>query len=341
MTNKTLVNGNVAKRHKGVSYAKYGYIFSIPFVLTFLLFTLYPIVYTLLIGFTDLQGVAATDINFLTSNPFDNFKSILTNDTFKTSFKNTIILWTANFIPQITIALMLTAWFTNQRRKLRGQGAFKVLFYMPNIMTAATIALLLSALFSYPIGVINDLFLALNLSDTPIEFFRDITTARGVVAFIQFWMWYGNTMIVLIAGVLGINPSLYESAEIDGASAVQSFFRITIPCLRTIILYVLVTSMIGGLQMFDIPYLLVTNSGPDNATMTTSVFIYRQAFRGRYLYNRAAAASVIMALIAAVLSGVLFFILRDKDAARLKKEERMRRKQQRLEQKNLAPKGGQ
>jgi multiple sugar transport system permease protein len=148
-------------------------------------------------------------------------------------------------------------------------------------------------------------------------------------------------MIVLIAGVLGINPSLYESAEIDGASAVQSFFRITIPCLRTIILYVLVTSMIGGLQMFDIPYLLVTNSGPDNATMTTSVFIYRQAFRGRYLYNRAAAASVIMALIAAILSGVLFFILRDKDAARLKKEERMRRKQQRLEQKNLAPKGGQ
>lgn len=341
MTNKPQVNGNVAKRHKGVSYAKYGYIFSIPFVLTFLLFTLYPIVYTLLIGFTDLQGVAATDINFLTSNPFDNFKSILTNDTFKTSFKNTIILWTANFIPQITIALMLTAWFTNQRRKLRGQGAFKVLFYMPNIMTAATIALLFSALFSYPKGVINDLFLALNLSDTPIEFFRDKTTARGVVAFIQFWMWYGNTMIVLIAGALGINPSLYESAEIDGASAVQSFFRITIPCLRTIILYVLVTSMIGGLQMFDIPYLLVTNSGPDNATMTTSVFIYRQAFRGRYLYNRAAAASVIMALIAAVLSGVLFFILRDKDAARLKKEERMRRKQQRLEQKNLAPKGGQ
>ncbi len=341
MTNKPQVIGNVAKRHKGVSYAKYGYIFAIPFVLTFLLFTLYPIVYTLLIGFTDLQGVASTDINFLTSNPFDNFKSILTNDTFKTSFKNTVILWIANFIPQITIALMLTAWFTNQRRKLRGQGAFKVLFYMPNIMTAATIALLFSALFSYPKGVINDLFLALNLSDTPIEFFRDKTTARGVVAFIQFWMWYGNTMIVLIAGVLGINPSLYESAEIDGASAVQSFFRITIPCLRTIILYVLVTSMIGGLQMFDIPYLLVTNSGPDNATMTTSVFIYRQAFRGRYLYNRAAAASVIMALIAAVLSGVLFFILRDKDAARLKKEERMRRKQQRLEQKNLAPKGGQ
>mgnify|MGYP002737984504 FL=1 len=88
--------------------------------------------------------------------------------------------------------------------------------------------------------------------------------------------------------------------------------------------------------MFDIPHLLVTNSGPDNATLTTSVFIYRQAFRGRYLYNSAAAASVIMAIIAAILSGILFYVLRDKDIAKLKKEEKKLRKQEKL-----AAKGGQ
>lgn len=329
-------NKNIAKKRKGVSYAKYGYMFSIPFVLIFLFFTLYPIIYTLLIGFTDLRGVGATDINFLTSDPFANFKSIASNSTFQTSLSNTFVIWITNFIPQITLALMLTAWFTNQRRKLRGQGAFKILFYMPNIMTAATIALLFSAMFSYPKGVMNDIFQILGISDSPIPFLRDKTTARGLVAFIQFWMWYGNTMIVLIAGVLGINPSLYESAEIDGANAIQSFFRITIPCLRTILLYVLVTSMIGGLQMFDIPHLFVQNSGPDNATLTTSVFIYRQAFRGRYLYNTAAAASVIMFIIAAILSLMLFYVLRDKDAAMLKKEERKLRKQEKL-----ASKGGQ
>jgi multiple sugar transport system permease protein len=128
-------------------------------------------------------------------------------------------------------------------------------------------------------------------------------------------------MIVFIAGVTGINPSLFESAEMDGASGIQTFFYITLPSLRTIMLYVLVTSMIGGLQMFDIPKLF-QNGGPDNATLTTSVFIYNQAFSGSYMYNRAAAASMVMFVIAAILSSMLFYIMRDKDAARIRKEKR-------------------
>lgn len=315
------------KRIKSVSYAKYGYIFSIPFVITFLIFTAYPIFYTLIIGFTDLKGLTKTDYKFL-DNPFQNFQNILSNPSFKESLSNTAIIWIINFIPQILLALLLTAWFTNQRQKLRGQGAFKVLFYMPNIITAATIAILFYALFGYPMGPVNDFVTTLGLSSEPIYFLKDKWTSRLIVSFIQFWMWYGQTMIVLIAGVLGINPALFEAAEIDGASSRQVFFYITLPSLRTIMLFTLVTSLIGGMQMFDIPRLFL-NGGPDRATLTVSLFIYNQAFSGSYMYNRAAAASVLLFIIIAILSGILFYLLRDKDAAKLRKEMRQLKKAQR------------
>lgn len=312
-------------RRKSVSYAKYGYIFSIPFVLAFIVFSLYPILYTAIIGFTDLKGLTKTDFKFL-SNPFQNFEQILKNPSFITSIKNTAIIWIINFIPQILLALLLTAWFTSPRRHIKGQGAFKVIFYMPNIITAATVAILFSSLFGYPIGPVNDIVQSLGFSKDPIYFLNQKWTAKLIVSFIQFWQWYGYTMLILISGVLGINPELFEAAEMDGASGAQTFFRITIPSLRPIMLYMLVTSLIGGLQMFDIPKLFVPNSGPDNATLTTSVFIYNQAFSGSYMYNRAAAASMIMFVVIAILSGILFFSMRDRDAARLRKEEKRKLK---------------
>ena len=125
----------------------------------------------------------------------------------------------------------------------------------------------------------------------------------------------------MVIGTAHQNPALFEAAAIDGASGTQIFFRITLPSLRTILVYTLITSMIGGLQMFDIPRLFLLG-GPDNATLTASVFIYNQAFRGSYLYNRAAAASMIMFLIIGVLSAALFYVMRDKDAEKLKKEKR-------------------
>ncbi|WP_422477316.1 carbohydrate ABC transporter permease [Pleomorphochaeta sp. DL1XJH-081] len=310
-------------QRKTISYAKYGYYFSIPFVLTFLIFALYPLVYTVFIGFTDLRGLMKTDINIL-EFPFDNFKAVLTSPSFQKAMSNTLIIWIFNFIPQILVALLLTAWFTNRHLKVRAQGLFKVLIYMPNIITAATIALLFYSLFGYPKGPINDIMLAFGWIDSPMNFHLQKWTARGVVAFIQFWMWYGHTMIILIAGVLGINPTLFEAAEIDGASATQIFFRVTLPRLKTILLYSLVTSMIGGLTMFDIPRLFLLG-GPDNATLTTSVYIYNQAFSGSYLYNRAAAASLIMFIIIAILSSFLFFIMRDKDSVLQRKRERKMR----------------
>ncbi|MGE4453734.1 MAG: carbohydrate ABC transporter permease [Sphaerochaeta sp.] len=313
-------------RKNNISYAKYGYLFSIPFVLAFLLFNLYPTIYTIIIGFTDLRGLGRTTFKFL-EDPFQNYKSILNNATFLGSLKTTFIIWIFNFIPQVLLALLLTAWFTNRRLKVKAQGLFKVLIYMPNIITAATIAILFNSLTGYPKGPINDLLMKLGILDAPSNFHVQSGTARGVVSFIQFWMWYGHSMIILIAGVLGINPTLFEAAEVDGATPAQIFFKITLPRLKTILLYVLVTGLIGGIQMFDIPRLYLWG-GPDNATLTSSVFIYNQAFAGSYLYNRASAASMIVFIIILVLSGIMFYSMRDRAEIKLRKFEKNRLKEE-------------
>ena len=151
---------------KLVSYSKYGYIFAIPFVLTFLIFTLYPIIYTFTIGFTDLHGAGKTELHFLPSvgKPlFQNFVDVITSGSFQKAFTNTVRIWVVNFIPQMAFALLFTAWFTDRRTKLKGQGIFKILFYLPNIITSATVAILFLALFGYPKGPMNDIVLALGI----------------------------------------------------------------------------------------------------------------------------------------------------------------------------------
>ena len=197
---------------------------------------------------------------------------------------------------------------------------------MPNIITAATVAILFGALLGYPMGPINDLFMQLGINSKPVEFLRNKGVAQGSIAFIQFWMWYGYTMLILISGVLGINPEIFEAAEVDGANRVQTFFMVTLPNIKTILLFTLVTSLIGGLNMFDIPKLFIQSSGPDNATLTTSVFIYNQAFSGSYLYNRASAASMIMFVIICILSGIMFYFMRDKDQEAIDKQIRQQEK---------------
>ena len=304
-------------------YAKWGYIFSVPFLVAFLVFSLYPLLYTIIISFTDLKGIATKDFNFL-PNLLQNYIDAFKTPAFTTSLKNTVKIWGMNFIPQIVLSLVLAVWFTGERMRIKGAGLFKVLFYMPNIITAASIAILFSAFFGAPVGPVNDILMRLGLIDQPFYFFRSPIASQGIVAFIQFWMWYGSTMIVLIAGINGISPSIFEAAAIDGASAMQTFFSVTLPSLRPILLYTLITSFVGGMQMFDIPRLLIERSGPDNATLTTSVYIYNQAFSGSYMFNRAAAASMILFLIIAVCAAILFYVMRDKDAEALKKIQKAR-----------------
>ncbi len=306
------MNSTLVKKH-GFSYAKYGYLFSIPFFIAFLVFNLYPTIYTIVLGFTDSKGLGNITFHILKDDPWKNFRAVLNAPTFKTAVVNTFTLWIMNFIPQITLALILTAWFTSRRNQIRGQGFFKVVFYMPNIITAASVAILFNALFGYPKGPVNDLLVNTGLRDSAFYFMNSPKATRWIVAFIQFWMWYGYTMIILISGVLGINPEIFEAAEIDGATDTQIFFQITLPNLRTILTYTLITSLIGGLSMYDIPKML-NNGNPNNATLTANMFIYNQAFQGSYMYARAAAASMIMFVIIAFFSAIVFFLMRDRKA---------------------------
>ena len=316
------------KKKGKISYAKYGYIFSIPFVVAYLIFQLYPTLYTAIIGFTNLRGAGKTSWQFLQfSKLFSNYKTILTMPTFHIALRNTVKMWLCNFIPQMILALLLAAWFTNRRVRIPGQGVFKVLFYMPNIITAATVALLFQALFNYPMSPVNDILKLFHLTDKSIYFYANKAMSQSILIFIQTWMWYGYTMIIIISGVLGIDPEIFEAADIDGANGWQVFWKITIPSIRTIMLFTLITSLIGGLNMYDIPANLVPASGPDNATLTTSVLIYTLAFKGGYLYNRASAMSMIMFLIIVVCSAALFFIMRDKDEVALKKLQKKERKE--------------
>ena len=272
-------------KRKTVEYGKYGYIFIAPFFLVFLIFQLYPLLYTFYLSFVNYrmsQGKWCEQ----TFCGFDNFMSILSKKDFKSggviwfdtlpmnSIKNTAILWIVNFIPQILLALLLAAWFTDTVVKLKGQGAFKVMMFLPNIITASSIAILFYNLFGNN-GPITILLRNLGIISKNFSFLESKGATIGIIGFMQFWMWYGNTMIVLIAGILGINPSLYEAAMVDGASSKQQFFSITMPLLKPIFEFTLVTSAIGGLQMFDIPYLYNKNGTVKESLETIAALIYK------------------------------------------------------------------
>jgi multiple sugar transport system permease protein len=149
------------------------------------------------------------------------------------------------------------------------------------------------------------------------NFMNSKAATVGLIGFMNFWMWYGNTMIVLIAGILGINPSLYEAAMVDGASGKQQFFTITVPLLKPILQFTLVTSAIGGLQMYDIPALFNTSQGigmPERVSHTVTMMVREYAFSTNPDYGKAGAISVILFMFTLIISLVFFALTRDREA---------------------------
>jgi multiple sugar transport system permease protein len=144
----------------------------------------------------------------------------------------------------------------------------------------------------------------------PVEYFRSTEWSRGLISFIQWWMWCGNTMIIMIAGISGINPSLFEAALVDGCSSRQTFWKITLPLIKPILVYNLTTSLVGGLTMFDIPHMM-TQGGPNDTTNTVARFIYTQGFTGSRNFNMASAASVVLFVIIIVGSLIIRYVLND------------------------------
>jgi len=369
------------RRIKSISYAKYGYMFILPFFLVYLFFQLWPLINTFKLSFYGNDTETGKFVGL------DNYKIILFNtdydediivnkrkaeaikdlpkeeqtaaikeeqanlgfdeqhETFFQSLKNTIILWVGNFIPQIILSLSLAVWFTDAKLKIPGKGFFKVVMYMPNIITAASVAVLfLSLCQENEFGALRQIMKSMGVIDdvrttkASAMYITGIWPPRFVVMFIQTWLWFGNTMIMLMSGIMGINPSLFEAASIDGASSGQVFRKITLPLLSPIMVYTLVTSMIGGLQMFDIPFMFHNGQFPNKHLRTVAVYIY-ESFKNRpnedYMYGYSGAASVILFIITAALGSITFYLNRDTDAIAKRKQRKKLAKQAKMQSKQF------
>lgn len=304
------------KKKKSVSYAKWGYIFILPFFLVYLLFTLYPQLKTIIYSFYEYyrEGLNSVGPDF---NGFGNYVKLFTPGfsgevmIFK-ALGNTIVMWLMGAVFQLIIALILAIFFTSTRLNLKCTGFFKSVFYMPNLIMATAFAFLFYALFN-TVGPVNQIAQALGWADKPVDLVTTYPwTTRSLVATINFLMWFGNTTILLMAGIMGIDESLFEAARVDGASSSRVFFDITLPLLRPIVVYVLITSMIGGLQMYDVPQVLTKGQGaPDNTTKTIVMLL--NDYLSVSNYGMAGAIAVILFIVTGVLSFLVFKSIRNKE----------------------------
>ncbi|MBA4687912.1 MAG: sugar ABC transporter permease [Candidatus Galacturonibacter soehngenii] len=284
---------------KHVSYKKWGYLFLIPFFLVYGVFSFIPMISTFYYSFFEnyMSGLKEIGPTFV---GFNNYIKLFTEGDLLKYFENTIILWVLGFVPQIVISLILAAWFTDTRLKLKCSGFFKTVIYMPNLIMASSFAMLFFALFSNN-GPINLMLMNAGIIKEPFHFMSSTAGARGLIALMNFLMWYGNTTILLMAGMMGIDTALFEAAEVDGATPSQVFSKITMPLLKPILAYVMITSLIGGLQMFDLPQILTNGKGgPDRTTMTLIMYLNNHLYSKNY--GMAGALSVILFLVTGTLS---------------------------------------
>ena len=296
-------------RKRGVSYAKWGYIFILPFFVTYIIFTLTPQIMTLYNSFFEnyRNGLTQVGPNFV---GFQNYVKLFTPDKSGTVdvlkyFGNTVLLWVMGAVPQILVALLLAVFFTSYRLNLKGQQFFKTVIYMPNLIMASAFSMLFFTLFS-PVGPVNQVMLAAGWADKAIDFLSLKIPVRVLISLMNFLMWFGNTTILLMAGIQGIDQNMFEAAEIDGASSLQVFFRVTLPLLAPILVYTVITAMIGGLQMFDVPQVLTNGKGTPNRASMTMVMYLNNYLQTSKNYGMAGAVSMVLFIVSAVLSLVVY-----------------------------------
>ncbi len=292
-----------AKRSKVVSYNKWGYIFLIPFITVYVMFQLVPLVSTIINSFFEnyRSGLIQVGPNFI---GFDNYIEIFSNPDIWIYAKNTLIMWVMGFVPQILVSLLLGAWFSDPSLRLKGQQFFKTVIYLPNLIMASAFAMLFFTLFSDG-GPINSILMQMGILEEPYKFLSHVWSTRTLVALMNFLMWFGNTTILLMAGMMGIDTSLFEAAQVDGATSTDIFYKITLPLLKPILIYVMITSLVGGLQMFDVPQILTNGMGePMRSSMTLIMYLNKHLFSKNY--GMGGALSVIMFIITGALSLVVF-----------------------------------
>ncbi len=292
-----------AKRGKVVRYNKWGYIFLIPFLLVYVVFQLIPLVSTVYNSFFEnyRSGLMQVGPNFI---GLENYKSLFSTSDIWIYTQNTLIMWILGFVPQIVVSLLLASWFADPQLRVKCAGFFKTVIYMPNLIMASAFAMLFFTLFADS-GPINSILIQLGILDQPFKFLSNVWGTRGLVALMNFLMWFGNTTILLMAGMMGIDPALFEAASVDGATSTQIFYRITLPLLKPILLYVMITSLIGGLQMFDVPQVLTNGIGdPMRSSMTLIMYLNKHLFSKNF--GMGGALSVILFFITGILSLLVY-----------------------------------
>ncbi len=266
--------------------------FVAPATLLIFVLSFYPMVKSFILS---LQSGLANNLHFV---GIKNYIRLFQDDSFLSALKNVFIY----FVFQVPIMLFLAiilATILNDK-KLKCKGLFRTLIFLPCATSLVSSALVFKSLFSLD-GLLNALFMNWGIFSEPKNWLDDPIWARVVIILTITWRWTGYNTVFFLAGLQNIDNSMYEAACIDGASSVQSFFKITLPQLRPVILLTAIMSTNGTLQLFD-EVKNITGGGPGNATMTISQYIYDLSFKYNPQFGYAAAVSYAILIIVALLS---------------------------------------
>lgn len=269
-----------------------GWVFVIPSMVLIIGFVFYPMVQAFITSFQTGTG------NNLTFTGLDNYKRLLNDSTFKKALGNTVIYLVVQVPIMILLALILSSILNDKNLKCR--GFFRTAIFLPCVTSLVAYSIIFKSLFATD-GFVNALLVNLNIISKPIAWITDPVFAKTLIIIAITWRWTGYNMMFYLSGLQGIDDSIYEAAQIDGAGAFARFKSITLPMLRPIILFTTINSTIGTLQLFD-ETRNITDGGPANATITISQYIYNLLFKYTPNFGYAAAVSYVIVLLIVILS---------------------------------------
>lgn len=285
-----------SKQKLGYKSYMAGTLFLLPAFILFCIFILYPLLYGLYISFTDYGGFNLKP-DFV---GLDNYKRLFSDQYFAISLKNNLI-YTLLFVPLTIIASLLSAVALNNILHLKKY--MRMAFYFPQITSMVSIAIVWGLLLNPTSGPINYMLKAIGISSPP-EWLMSSDWALIAVVIVAVWKSFGYYMIILLAGLQGIPNYLYESAELDGANKIKQFFYITLPSLSPTLFIVVVLTIIGSFQVFDLVSVM-TDGGPGRSTNVLVFRIYQEAFLN-YRMGYASAMSIVLFLLIMIISFIQF-----------------------------------
>ncbi len=276
---------------------------TLPWGLTLALFWVFPLAYSLVMGFTDYQ-LLSKEWSWI---GWDNYRELFADEDFLASLKNTFV-FVFGTIPVTTVIALAMALLVN--RQFRGRGLFRAGFFLPSVTSMVVIALIFTNLLQRG-GYIALLAKMVGLSVPEHGFLFDSDTALYSIMGMDIWMSVGYYMLIFLAGLKAIPNELYEAAEIAGASTTRQFFSITLPMLRPVALFILVINSIKSFQVF-VEIFVMTQGKFDTSTVV--YFLYEQGLRTQFRFGYASAAAYALFLVIAVFSAIQFYILRRRQA---------------------------